>query len=137
MVGDLQRSRGKSKPADVPSALCPPQASLLADLKNFGPEAVIARVDAVIANVGSHGAVQNNASPKTSVTAKPCAGVSDENGASPVGAVNKLKKSGLRGNAKLPKRLPIPRWDFDNDSVNYEAHGRRLGVSGQSHLFLT
>lgn len=129
MVQELQKSRGKFRSSDMPSTAHPSYESLLADLKIFGPEVVIARVDAVISNVGSHEAVQNNAPPKTSVTAKACAGVPDENGAGPVVAVNKPKKSGLRGNAKLPKRLPIPRWDSDNESVNHEAHGRPLSLS--------
>ncbi|KAH9485677.1 hypothetical protein JR316_0002587 [Psilocybe cubensis] len=116
MVQEMQKSRRISRPSDIPSN---GNGSLLTDLKNFGPEAVIARVDAVISSAGSHEGVQNNAPPKTSLTAKACAGVPDENGVGPVVAANQPKKNGLRGNAKLPKRLPIPRWDVDNESVNH------------------
>ncbi|KAF9478106.1 hypothetical protein BDN70DRAFT_880365 [Pholiota conissans] len=83
--------------------------NLLADLKNLGGEAVIP-------GRGSHDVVESRGYTKALVeSAVNCAVGRDENGASTSApGVDVPLHVPLQGNARLPKRAPIPRWDDDN-----------------------
>ncbi|KDR75549.1 hypothetical protein GALMADRAFT_156550 [Galerina marginata CBS 339.88] len=137
MVLNLKKLReeGRSK-SDVASSgiaasrieVYAPQSRRLIDMKNFG-------TDAAKAKTNSHDVVENSAHTKA-IDARRCLTViKDENrdGASPAVVTPKPKKNALRGNAKLPKRPPIPRWDDDNNSgvtgSEAQAAGYHLGLT--------
>jgi hypothetical protein len=103
------RTGGSRRAAASEAAMQGPQPPL-ADLKNLGGGAAISAG-------GSHDVVENNGYTKALVgSAVKCAAGRGENGAGASGvAAAYPKKQGppLRGNARLPKRPPLPRWDDD------------------------
>jgi hypothetical protein len=103
------RAAGSRRAAVSEGVMQGPQPPL-ADLKNLGGGAAISAG-------GSHDGVENSGYTKASVgSAVKCAAGRGENGAGALGvAVAYPKKQGppLRGNARLPKRPPLPRWDDD------------------------
>jgi len=79
-----------------------PQPKRLIDLKGLRGE-----VPAISARRDDAGAVPSTSSKTVDEPTRYAVVSGDENGAS-------APKKPLRGNGKLPKRPPIPRWDVDN-----------------------
>jgi hypothetical protein len=124
---DAEKSRSSSKGTSMSSGkatsddvqIHSPQPRRLIDLKGLEGEVVI--------SAGRDNGAVPSTSSKTVDGHTVVSG--DENGAS-------APKKPLRGNGKLPKRPPIPRWDIDNSwhCAGAEGVSFKLGMTSWAKL---